>query len=110
MLKTTLRRLRDGEDGVAMIVAMGALTVILLLTALAAAAAVQLSTSSNQDRNDKRAFQAAEAGLQVATYRMNKLVPGPTQTNPNLGDGYCITNSGSIPLVSGGCTGTGSLG
>ncbi len=72
-MTTTLRRIaarvRSDESGVAMIVAIGTLMVLLTLTALVAEGSVQLSGTSNTDRNAKRAFQAAEAGLQVATYR-----------------------------------------
>jgi hypothetical protein len=91
-------RVTSEERGVAMIVAIGALMVLLTLTALVAQESIHLSSTSNEDRNAKRAFQAAEGGLQVATYRLNKLAPLDSQ---------CIAN---LPILASGCNSNGSLG
>ncbi len=99
-MRRILQRLASDERGVAMIVSMGVLAVILSLTAAVAANSVHVSDTSNRDRDEKRAFQAADAGLQVATYRLNKLAPG---------DGLCVTNVVQAP-VNGDCAATGSLG
>lgn len=91
-------RLRS-EDGVAMIVAIGALSVLLTLSAFAFGASSQLTESSNDDQRQRGAFQTAEAGLDVATYRVNNLVP--------LGEG-CVAGV-ETTLPSGSCTGAGTL-
>ena len=69
------RRAFESEDGVAIVVAIGALTVLLALSAMAFTGAMQLNESSNADREGRDAFQSAEAGLEVATYRVNNLLP-----------------------------------
>lgn len=97
-LKRVAARISSDESGVAMVVAIGTLMILLTLTAFVAQGSLQLSRDSNTDRNAKRAFQAADAGLQVATYRLNKLAPL---------DGQCIANA---PILANGCTASGSLG
>lgn len=74
-LTNLLRRSRHEEEGVAMVVAIGALSVLLVLSAVAFSSSSQLSQSSTVDRSARGAFQSAEAGLDVATYRVNNLVP-----------------------------------
>lgn len=74
-----MRRLSDRlrrEDGVAMIVAIGALTVISIMVALVANSATILSTGSERDRHSKRAIAAAEGGLRQAMFKLNNLAPG----------------------------------
>jgi Tfp pilus assembly protein PilX len=73
-MRALVARVRS-ESGVAMIVAMGTLMITLLLTAVVVDAATQLSAASNNDTNAKRALEAAEAGLQETTYRLNMLSP-----------------------------------
>ena len=61
--------------------------VVLIVTLLAGTAitvAMQSSTSTTRDNNDKAALAAAEAGLQIATYRVTQLKPEARQ---------CINNS-----------------
>jgi hypothetical protein len=64
------------EEGVAMIVAIGALTVITMLVALVANGATILSSGSERDRHSKRAIAAAEGGLRQAMFKLNNLAPG----------------------------------
>ena len=55
-----------------------AITVLLVVTMLATvtvATAVQTNTSTRHDFNYKNASEAAEAGLQIAIYRLNMLNP-----------------------------------
>ena len=66
-----LRRLRSEERGVALTVAVFAVVLIGIFSAVLASAAVQLSDSSSADRDDKRALQAAQAGLSAAFHRLN---------------------------------------
>jgi hypothetical protein len=100
--RPVLRRLRHDQDGVAMIVVIGALGVMLALSAAAFSASSQFNASSNVDRNARSAFQSAEAGLDVATYRINNLVP--------LGDEElgCVT-SVEAALPDGSCVASGQL-
>ena len=95
-----LSRLRADQRGLALPVSIMVLSVMSLISAYAFSSAMQVSDTSNADRNGKRAFQAAETGLQVATYRLNNLAPL---------DGQCITNVKTLPVVSGGCTASGEL-
>jgi Tfp pilus assembly protein PilX len=93
-------RLRQ-DDGVAMIVAMGALLVMLLLAGLAFDAATRSSASATRDVRAKHALQAAEAGLQTAAYRMNML--GPSATACPTGDGTVVAaTNGLCPAQTGG--------
>lgn len=70
-----LRRLAREEDGVAMVVAIGALSVLLVLSTVAFSASGGFGQSAQVDRSARVAFQSAESGLDVATYRVNNLVP-----------------------------------
>jgi Tfp pilus assembly protein PilX len=84
-----VRRLR-AQEGSALPAAIAVLAVLSVLSAAVATNAVQLSDTSNHDRDSKRALEAAEAGLQAATYRINKLAP----TNA-----LCVTNIATAPIV-----------
>jgi hypothetical protein len=59
------------ERGIALTVAMFAVVLIGVFSAVLASAAVQLSDTSTADRDDKRALQAAQAGLAAAFHRLN---------------------------------------
>jgi hypothetical protein len=106
-----LRRLAC-ERAVALPAAAMMLMIIFLLAAAAATAAISASGQSNHDRGTKQAVAAADAGLDTALYRLNKLQPaplscvvsGPLQLllNPILGTGWCPTVT--VP-VSGGSAG-----
>jgi type II secretory pathway pseudopilin PulG len=100
MINRLARRIACNEQGLALPVAVMVLSVMGIISAYAFASANQVATTSNTDRNAKRAFQAAETALQVATYRVNNLAPL---------DGYCVTDVISLPAGSGGCTATGQL-
>lgn len=63
------------EDGVAMVVAIGVLSVLLILTATVLGASTMLGTQTSRETLNKRAFEAAEAGLQATVYRLNMLAP-----------------------------------
>jgi hypothetical protein len=93
------KRIVKDERGVALGVSLGVMSVMSVIAALVFASSYELSQTTNSDRNDKRAFQAAEAGLQVATYRLNNLAPLDEQ---------CITNAG-IVIIGTGCVGSGEL-
>jgi hypothetical protein len=63
------------EDGVAMIVALGILSVMLVLTATVLSSSTILGSTTTKETSAKRAFEAAEAGLQATVYRLNMLAP-----------------------------------
>src|SRR6058998_2127588 len=56
-------------------VSVAALGIVMLLAWVIAAGAESVNQSSDRDSYSKRALAAAEAGLQAATYRLNKLAP-----------------------------------
>lgn len=69
------RVVRD-ESGVALPIAVSVLLIVLLLTGVAVAYSVRSVDRSNYDRYSARALAAADAGLDVARYRMNKALLG----------------------------------
>jgi type II secretory pathway pseudopilin PulG len=76
-----------------MLAVMAVLVILSLLAAVSVGAASQFSGSANRDTQRKRALEAADAGLVVATYRLNMLnlskggcdVSGSTGTNGSCG-------------------------
>ncbi len=81
-----LKRRLAADGGFALIVAMFVLLILSVLVAAAIAVASQTSTSTTRDANSKAALEAAEAGLQVAAFRLSKIAPAETQ---------CITGTGT---------------
>jgi Tfp pilus assembly protein PilX len=71
-MMTRLRALQD-DSGVAMIIAISVLATLLLLTGVVVSVSTHLNSSSKRDRYEKRAFEAAQAGLQTTLYRLNML-------------------------------------
>ncbi|MGN6373361.1 MAG: DUF7305 domain-containing protein [Solirubrobacteraceae bacterium] len=71
-------RLR-ADAGFVLPTAIGVLFVIALLTTAAVATSVSTSSSTSRDEHHKAALEAAEAGLRVATYRLNMLGPESTE-------------------------------
>lgn len=90
------------ERGVVLVVVSAVLLALMLLSLAVAGEATHSSTYSVQDRNQKVALAAAQAGLQVATYRLNKLHPDSS---------HCVTSQLALPNdPSGDCVWTQSLG
>ena len=91
-------RLCDDERGVAMVVAIGALAALLVLSTVAFSASSTFNETSNADRSSRSAFQSAEAGLDVATYRINNLVPLGAEDScvagveTEIADGSCVAS------------------
>jgi Tfp pilus assembly protein PilX len=87
----------SGEEGMALIIALGVLVLVGLLAAVGIETAVRTSRVTRSDTVQKAALAAADAGLAVATYRLNMLAP----------DGaHCVTTivtaaSGSLCPVDG---------
>ncbi len=68
-----------GDSGFALPIAIIVLLIVTVLAGAAIALAVQSSTSTTRDTNVKAEIEAAEAGLQVASYRLGQIKPGETQ-------------------------------
>jgi type II secretory pathway pseudopilin PulG len=93
------------QDGVALPVAAGMLMVISILAVGFFTVATRVNTTSVSDRSSKRALAAAEAGLQMAVYRLNLLNQSATANAAN-----CLTTTWVAP-TGGECPGQpGSLG
>jgi Tfp pilus assembly protein PilX len=86
-------RLGD-ERGVAMIIAVMVLLITTVLAGAAVTVAVQNNLFSRADVNRKNALEAAEAGLQVAVYRLNMLRPD---------DAHCVGDAVASPDSTGTC-------
>jgi hypothetical protein len=108
-----MRRLRErlgAEDGVAMIVAMGVLASMLVLTATVLSSATLLGKTTGTDQSRKRAFEAAEAGLQATVYRLNMLAPAADKCIGGTGETVqaptgaiaerCVISTGTVGGVS----------
>jgi len=93
-------RLRS-QHGVALPVVCGTLLVIGLLSATLALVATKSTKDSDDSRSSVRALAAAQAGLSMANYRLNKLAPA---------DDKCVTDAVSAPNAGSDCTVTESVG
>lgn len=69
-----MRRISGEERGAVLPIAISVLLIVLMLTGVAVAYSVRSIDRSNFDRRSARALAAADAGLDVARYRMNKAV------------------------------------
>lgn len=94
-----MRKLRRDEEGIALPVAISILAIVLLLVGVAVAYSVHSLDRSNHDRASARALAAADAGLDVAGYRMNKTLVGEPVT------GLIALGSGVTNLLTRGCIG-----
>ncbi|KKL44794.1 hypothetical protein LCGC14_2362130, partial [marine sediment metagenome] len=82
-----------GEHGFVLPTAVVMLFIIATLAGAAATAAVTANSQSNRDRSVKRAVGAVDAGLSVATYRINKLQPPDQQC-------VVVDGSGDLQLAA----------
>jgi hypothetical protein len=89
--------IRD-ERGAAMIIAVIVLLITTVLAGAAVTVAVQNNRFSRADVNRKNALEAAEAGLQVAVYRLNMLRPD---------DAHCVGDAAASPDSTGTCASSG---
>jgi Tfp pilus assembly protein PilX len=86
-------RLRD-EQGVALVVAIMALVIGLLLATAVVMAATGASFNTNRDTAVKRAFEAAQAGLQQTAYDMNTLL-NSSSLLPSVLEDKCVAGANS---------------
>ena len=82
------------EDGSVMVIAVVMLFIVASLATVAVAVAVSTNTATRRDSNYKNAAEAAEAGLQIALYRLNML--NPSSQN-------CVGNTAGTPGTNGLC-------
>jgi Tfp pilus assembly protein PilX len=100
-----MRHLMRSQDGVALPVASGLLLVVSILVVGFFTVSLRVNDTSVKDRSSKRALAAAEAGLQMAVYRLNQL-NATASGNTNS----CLTTTW-VPQPTGECPGlTESLG
>ena len=90
--------LRSDERGVAMVMALAVLAVLLLLSTVAVIAALQLSQSATRQRSEAAALAAAQAGLDVATYRLNHT---PDDRVARTLSAWTVTSNASIAILTG---------
>src|SRR5918912_893105 len=88
-----------GEEGAAMIVATGALLVMMILVAAVQSGAISVRNSSSKDRNSKRALAAANAGLSVATDRVLRMKPAGVRCITSIGRANGVTRRVQSRLV-----------
>jgi Tfp pilus assembly protein PilX len=86
-----VRQPPQGEAGSVLILAIVVLLVVSLLTTVTVAAAISTNGSTRRDSNYKNAAEAAEAGLQVALYRINMLNPSASN---------CVGDAVTTPAAS----------
>jgi hypothetical protein len=72
LARRALRRL-GSEDGIAIPVTLGVLALTILVAGVAHSQSNDATSAASADRSTKRAIQAADAGLQAASYHMNLL-------------------------------------
>lgn len=89
VIKPILDSLRRDERGVTIVVVLAIMLVLLTLSSVVLASALNLHDSSTRNRNEVAAFAAAQAGLDIATWRLN-------QEYSNLSDTQCMTVSSNV--------------
>lgn len=87
-MRRLLTRFLRRQEGIAMPVVIGTLTITTGLAAGTFAVVVEGNHASVRDRDSKAALAAAEAGLQLAILRTTQLKPAATQ---------CVTNALVVP-------------
>jgi type II secretory pathway pseudopilin PulG len=93
--------MRTDQRGIAVPVVLGVLLVISVFAATLASVSLQSSHDATKDRNSIRALAAAQAGIAMANYRINKLHPA---------DDMCVTDVVSAPNAGADCSYSESVG
>jgi Tfp pilus assembly protein PilX len=89
-----------GETGFAMISALMIMVIVLLVSAIGATAVVRSFDETNRDRSSTTAFSAADAALDIVTWRMNKQLVYNEIMYPG---GYTATGTTQPTLLQLGC-------
>ena len=85
------------ENGMALPVVLSLMLLLSMLVAVAVSSAISVNNSSQRDNKYKRALSAAEAGLQVASYRMNQFSSAQLPTTSCLSDTVVSPTAGECP-------------
>jgi hypothetical protein len=86
------------EDGIALVVSIAVLTASGALGAAAAAAAITADHQALRDRSAKQAVAAADAGAEIAVYRLNKFAETLDAAQP------CVVRNGSTAVLEAAAT------
>jgi type II secretory pathway pseudopilin PulG len=108
-IKRSLRTLAQSESGFALPTVLMVIIIGMGFSAAAITASISAQSSSVRDKDSKTAFAAADAGLQEAVLRQNKIVttdlaPCVVQSGLSLvggalpapGDGWCAPHTGHV--------------
>lgn len=93
IMLAALRRLRRSERGFAMPTVLMVIIAGMALGGVAVVASISAQRGSVRDQDSKDALAAADAGVQVALYRQNKIA--------TTGNQACVVLNGSGDLVAG---------
>lgn len=97
-----LRRRGASQAGFVVPLVVMVLFIVAVLAGVSVSVAMQASKSSTHDTSVKSALAAAEAGLQIASYRLDELKPSKEQ---------CVNGTEAFkPTEESKCNGTGSVG
>jgi hypothetical protein len=83
------------EDGIALVLSIMVMMVVMALAGVAVASALEATDQSRQDRRVKQAISAADAGMDVALYRLNKFASLLTDTVE------CVTSAPATGILRG---------
>jgi Tfp pilus assembly protein PilX len=84
-----VRKLQS-ESGVALVVALTVLVVLMVLTGVVVTATLNVNAATNHGTRSKRAFEAAQAGLQATLYRLNMNINSVAETPVATLNAECI--------------------
>ncbi|MDX6639622.1 MAG: hypothetical protein QOF12_633 [Solirubrobacteraceae bacterium] len=85
-----------GQDGVALVVAIGVLLVIGVISAGVATATLATKNQTSADRRSVRALAAAESGLRLGTLYLNQATPISDGTCPGTGANAIATKTTAV--------------
>jgi Tfp pilus assembly protein PilX len=88
-MRTGARRVSSDQRGIALVVVMSVLAFLILLGGAVFTSAIQGDRGSTSQRSRVRALAAAQTGLDVAIYRLNRM-------STVLADTQCLAGSGGV--------------
>ncbi len=99
--ETRARLDASSESGVALVVAIEVMLVLGLLAVAVIAAGSSLGSSTLRDASSTRALATANAGLEIARYRLNRIQPANCLTDRSVATGSGGAAAGECPAFSG---------
>jgi type II secretory pathway pseudopilin PulG len=94
-LQQPFYRISRSEEGIALVLSIMVMMVVGALAGVAAASALEATDQSTQDRRVKQAISAADAGMDVSLYRLNKFASLLTSTVP------CVVSAPATGILHG---------